>query len=211
MNLFSNSASLEAGVDEVGRGSLLGRLYVGAVIFPADIELDEKIVKDSKKFTSRLKRSKARDYIFDRCLTYGISYCEAAEIDDYGLSKCLTMAMHKAIDQLDIIPNHLTIDGRIFEPYSDPKRGQISYTCIDKADQKYSNVAAASIIAKVAHDEYIMDLVDKHPILKTYDIHHNMGYGAKIHMDTIKTNGITEFHRKTFGICKAKTFVKCLI
>ena len=196
---------LEAGVDEAGRGSLLGRMYVGAVIFEKNMNmsnpLNPKLVKDSKKFTSRTRRKEAYDYILDNCLSYGIAWCEASDIDDAGLSKSLTRTMHNAIRALELTPEFLIIDGNYFEPYFHPYRAgfePVQYQCVAGADNSYYSVAAASILAKVAHDEYIEEMVEKYPILREYNVHQNMGYGAKQHIEMLKTAGPTEHHRRSF-------------
>lgn len=186
---------ITVGLDEVGRGCMMGRLYCGAVIFaPDESNLDDRLIKDSKKFSSRIKRAQARDYILDNCLDYGIAYCEPELIDTLGLSRSWIQTMHNAIRQLDVVPERILVDGNYFEQYE-----TIPYSCIIGGDATYYPIAAASIIAKVAHDEYIIDLVDRNPILKEYGIDKNMGYGTKTHMDAITRLGLTQFHRKTFG------------
>jgi ribonuclease HII len=211
MKNFYQEGALEVGLDEAGRGSLLGRLYVGAVVFPPEAELDPAMVKDSKKFTSRLRRLKARDYILEECLDYSVAYCEPEEIDQSGLMPSLMRTMHRAIRQLDLMPDHLLVDGNYFEPYFHPDRPgfeMIPHTCVVDGDDQYFSIAGGSILAKVAHDEHIQSLVKENPILREYGIERNMGYGSKQHMEAIKEHGKTPFHRHSFG---AKKQVECLL
>ena len=109
--------------------------------------------------------------------------------------------MHRALDNLTVDFDHIYIDGDKFKPYYKNDK-VIPYSCITKGDNIYYNIAAASILAKVYHDEYVEDLIKENPDLDKYNWSNNMCYGAKSHMDAIKKYGITEYHRKTFGICK---------
>jgi len=211
MQLHLKPGVLEAGIDEAGRGSLMGRLYVGAVIFPPDVQLDPKLVKDSKKFTSHKKRLEAREYILKNCLSYGVAYAEADQIDRVGIVPSVIQTMHKAISALEVIPEHILVDGNYFEPYFHPlKPGfeAVDHTCVVDGDAKYFSIAAGSILAKVAHDEHIAELVERHPVLREYGIHKNMGYGSKEHTSKIQEKGITPFHRKSYGICRDRTVVQ---
>ena len=193
MIVNSSGRSLECGVDEAGRGSFFGRLYVGAVIFPVHIELDPSIVKDSKRFTSHRRRKEARDYILERALYTNVAYAEPDAIDRYGIQSCLYRTMHLAIEGLGVKPEHLLIDGDRFEPYQD-----IPYELKIKGDANYFSIAAASILAKVAHDEHILEMLDQHGDLEIYDLRKNMGYGTAKHRDALKQHGVSQFHRKTF-------------
>ena len=106
--------------------------------------------------------------------------------------------MHTNLDNLMIDVDHILVDGTNFNKYSN-----IPYTCIVSGDDKYYSIAAASILAKVEHDWYIENLCKKHPELnEKYDLLNNMGYGTKKHMESIKKYGTTQYHRKSFGICK---------
>lgn len=211
MILNSSGKTLECGIDEAGRGSFFGRLYVGAVIFPMDVELDSNIVKDSKAFHSAKRRKQARDYILEKCLYSSVAYAEAEEIDRDGIMTCLWRTMHRAIETLGVEPEHLLVDGDKFEPYK-----QISYDLKVKGDSQYFSIAAASILAKVAHDEHILSMLDEHPELEKYGLRTNMGYGTKIHRDALVSDGCSAFHRKTFcektlGLRKTVDPKSCLI
>jgi ribonuclease HII len=194
---------LEAGVDEAGRGPLFGRVYTAAVIL--DQTFDHSRVKDSKKFTSKKKIKEASDYIKEHAVSWSITYADEKVIDEINILKATMKSMHESILGLHKKPEHLLIDGNYFKPIVqviDEKLVHMPYTCVEKGDNTYTSIAAASILAKVARDEYILDLCEKHPELKQYGIDKNKGYGAKIHMEAIKKYGITEWHRKSYKPCK---------
>lgn len=193
MIVNASGKNFECGVDEAGRGSFFGRLYVGAVIFPSNIELDPNIVKDSKKFYSQQRRKDARDYIINRCLYSNVAWAEASEIDREGISSVLTKTMHSAIRGLPVKPEYLIIDGDRFEPYED-----VPHKTVVNGDSTYFSVAAASILAKVAHDEYILEICNAHPELEKYGLKKNMGYGTKQHREALQEGGVSDYHRKTF-------------
>ena len=197
MQKYYNQDLLEAGMDEAGRGCLFGRVYVGCVIWnnEDDNEITNQI-KDSKKLKPS-KREELFDYIISNCVDYSIQYAEASEIDNTNISKEVIKCMHKCIDNLDIEPEFLLVDGNNFISYKN-----IPYKTIIDGDNKYISIAAGSILAKVAHDRYIIDLCYKNPLLdERYNLISNKGYGTSNHIDGIKKNGITSMHRKTFGIC----------
>ena len=194
---------LEAGVDEAGRGPLFGRVYTAAVIL--DQTFDHSRVKDSKKFTSKKKIKEASDYIKEHAVAWSITYADEKVIDEINILKATMKSMHESILSLQKKPEHLLIDGNYFKPIVqviDEKLVHMPYTCVEKGDNTYTSIAAASILAKVARDEYILDLCEKHPELKQYGIDKNKGYGAKVHMEAIKKYGITEWHRKSYKPCK---------
>ena len=111
--------------------------------------------------------------------------------------------MHEALTKLLVKPEHILVDGNYFKPYMHTDGDYISHTTIIKGDNKYTSIAAASILAKVGRDNYIQELCDKYPKLdEYYGLRSNKGYGAQIHMDGIKKYGISKWHRKSFGICK---------
>jgi ribonuclease HII len=194
-----------AGVDEVARGCLFGRVYAAVVIWRDSSDLDKLLnilriknikLKDSKKL-SRKDREFLRYYIENFALDYSVDWCDSGEVDSLNISNATFKSMHKALDKLTIIPEMILVDGNRFKKYKN-----IEHECIIKGDGKITSISAASILAKVYHDQYIIDLIEKHPELKKYDLLSNMGYGTKKHLDAIKKYGITKYHRKTFGICK---------
>ena len=198
MKTISEKNIIEVGLDEVARGCMFGRVYTAAVIWPEDFEEDPNyIIKDSKKLTKK-KREELYDYIINTALDWNINYMEHYEIDKLNILQATMKSMHINLDNLLIDVDHILVDGTNFNQYSN-----IPYTCIPKGDNKYYSIAAASILAKVAHDRYIEELCKNEPELhEKYDLLNNMGYGTKNHMDNIKKYGISEYHRKSFGICK---------
>jgi ribonuclease HII len=198
---------IEIGVDEAGRGPLFGRVYTAAVILPKD-NFDHSKMKDSKRFTSKKKIREVAEYIKGNAIAYAITYSDEKQIDHTNILKATMDSMHRSINQIitDEPSTYLLIDGNYFTPiyYASPD-GMIpvEYTCVEKGDNTYSSIAAASILAKVARDDYVEDLCTQHPELsEIYGIDKNMGYGAKKHMEAIKTHGVTEWHRLSFGPCK---------
>uniref|UniRef100_A0A6C0D8J9 Ribonuclease HII n=1 Tax=viral metagenome TaxID=1070528 RepID=A0A6C0D8J9_9ZZZZ len=214
-----NSDTIEIGVDEVGRGPLFGRVYTAAVILPKDDSFEHSRMKDSKKFTSKQKIQQVAEYIKENAIAWSVTYKDEKTIDEINILQATQQSMHESIkDVLNKINNmsleknanqiHLLIDGNYFNTFtiynqSKQKLDTFNHTCIEGGDNKYSVIAAASILAKVARDSYIEELCYLNPdLIVKYKIDSNKGYGAKAHLDGIKEYGITEWHRKTFGICK---------
>ena len=211
----------EIGVDEAGRGPMFGRVYTAAVILPKDDTFDHSKVKDSKKFHSKKKIEEAAEYIKANALGWYVSYEDEKAIDEINILQATQKSMHTSILEVrkqyiqkmkeegnDNYSFHLLIDGNYFKPITmvnkkHNKIESIPYDTIEGGDNKYSSIAAASILAKVFRDKYIDDLCDENPDLITkYGLDSNKGYGSKKHMDGIKEHGITIWHRRSFGICK---------
>ena len=202
---FYKENTIEAGIDEAGRGSLIGRVYTAVVIWNPDIiEPKGFELRDSKKI-SKKKRKKIRDYIIENALEYAVDYAEPNEIDDINILKATISSMQRAVNKLKMKPELLLVDGNRFEafPYVDDNKNisYIEYITITKGDDKYKSIAAASILAKVYHDEHIEELVKNNPKLEQYDLLNNMGYGTKKHMKALIDNGSTKFHRMSFKPC----------
>ena len=199
--------TLEVGLDEAGRGPLFGRVYVAAVILPPDNILDHSLIMDSKKLTEK-KRLIAFDYIKEHAIDWVIHYKEADYIDKHNIFAANYCAMYEALDKLLVKPDHILVDGNYFKHYMHSDGDYISHTTIVKGDQQYTSIAAASILAKVARDNYILKLCDKYPQLdEYYNMRNNKGYGAKKHIEGIKKYGITKWHRKSFGLCKYSSVI----
>ena len=201
--------SIEIGIDEAGRGPMLGRVYTGAVVLPKDDSFKHEMMKDSKRFHSEKKIKEVAEYIKANATYWSVAYSTEQTIDSANIRNATHQAMHSAVRNIIETGGvyHLLVDGNDFRPFTvfDQEIGltQVPHTCIEGGDNKYTAIAAASILAKVARDEYIAELCAAHPMLdERYEISKNKGYGTKAHMDGILEHGITEFHRKTFGICR---------
>jgi len=191
---FLNQLDIEVGIDEAGRGPLIGRVYAAAVIWPKD--LDNPEIKDSKKISSK-KRKELRQWIEENVIDFGIGYSEPEEIDQINILQATFRAMHMALNKLTVKPNSILVDGNKFKKYHN-----IKHQCIIKGDTKFYSISAASILAKEYHDLYIKELCLKNPELDTnYKLLSNMGYGTKDHINGIEEYGVTQFHRKSFKRC----------
>jgi ribonuclease HII len=203
---------LEIGIDEAGRGPMFGRVYSGAVILPKDDSFDHSLMKDSKRFHSKKKIQEAAEYIKKNAISWSVGYSDEKTIDKINIRIATHQAMHQAVRDIICSNNsnnryHLLVDGNDFTPFMkfDDVIGlvQTPHICIEGGDNKYTAIAAASILAKVERDAYIAELCRVDPTLdERYGLLSNNGYGTKIHMDGIKTYGISKYHRKTFGICQ---------
>jgi ribonuclease HII len=204
---------LEIGVDEAGRGPMFGRVYTGAVILPKSMDaFQHTLMKDSKKFHSEKKIREVAAYIKANAVAWAVGWADEREIDQLNIRRATHKAMHQAIaavlaKQVNMKNILLLVDGNDFTPFVDKSESivpvPLQHVCIEGGDNTYSAIAAASILAKVARDDYIAELCAQQPDLITrYDLLKNKGYGTKKHMDGIKQYGITQWHRKTFGICR---------
>jgi ribonuclease HII len=212
--LDSNDETLEIGIDEVGRGPLFGRVYTAAVILPKDDSFDHSKMKDSKKFSSKTKIQEVAQYIKENAIAWAISFEDEKTIDTINILQATQLSMHKCIGE--ILKNSITkskpvkllIDGNYFKPLTSynsvyGKIEQIPFQCVEQGDNKFTCIAAASILAKVARDAYIEELCEQNPeLVEHYSLLSNKGYGAKKHIEGIKEHGITIWHRRSFGICK---------
>ncbi|MGM1429409.1 ribonuclease HII [Sphingobacterium lactis] len=180
---------VEAGCDEAGRGCLAGPVFAAAVIFP--VGYCNPILNDSKKLSEQ-KRMELRPIIEREALAYAVASVSAEEIDKINIHKASYLAMHKALDALNIKPGYLLIDGNKFIPYQ-----QVPHTCIVKGDGKYLSIAAASILAKTYRDEYMAGVANDFP---DYDWLKNKGYPTIKHRQAVIQLGLTPHHRKTFRV-----------
>lgn len=216
LNLFFQKNVLEVGIDEAGLGPLFGRCYAAAVIWNPDLELIwentprlkyissmiDKI-KDSKKIKAS-QRHEIAEFIKNYAIDYQIIFSDERTIEEINIRNANFKNMHKALDNLKIKAQHIIVDGNSFPEYYYPSdtSSQIPHTCIVKGDNKYISIAAASILAKTSRDDYILDLVKQYPDLEKYGLKNNFGYATPKHIKAIKTYGPSQYHRKTFGICK---------
>ncbi len=188
---FYQTAVLEAGCDEAGRGCLAGPVFAAAVILDKNKRI--KYLDDSKKLTHK-QREELRFEIEEKALTWAVASFTNEQIDKVNILKASFLSMHKAIDKLAIKPKHLIIDGNRFIPYLN-----LPYTCIIKGDAKYQSIAAASILAKTHRDELMLKYHEEFP---NYAWNENKGYGTLKHRAAIEKHGITPYHRKTFRLLK---------
>ena len=175
-----------AGVDEVGRGCLAGPVFSAAVIL--NEKIDKKNIKDSKKISFK-KRILLADYIKKNSI-YAIGIATVKEIDKINILNASLLSMQRALDKLKLEPYVAYIDG-LFAP----KGIKIKYKTFIKGDEKITSIAAASIVAKVSRDLFMIKLAKKYP---KYNWHKNFGYGTADHLDKLKKHGITKHHRKKF-------------
>ncbi len=196
------SNKLEIGIDEAGRGPFFGPVYAAAVIW-GDAP-DSELIKDSKKL-SKKKRKEAVTWIKDNVKAFGIGFCSSQEIDQLGILNATQKAMEKAVNQINNLPNcenyEIFIDGIGWEKrLFDLNLNEFSITSIVKGDTKLRNIAAASILAKEAHDEHVDAICSGNDFNLKYDILNNKGYGTKKHIEGIKKYGLSEHHRHSFNI-----------
>lgn len=180
---------VEAGCDEAGRGCLAGSVYAAAVILPRDFE--NELLNDSKQLTEK-QRYALRKVIEREALAWAVGIVTAQEIDEMNILNASFLAMHRAVDQLKIRPEHLLIDGNRFKAYAD-----IPHTTVVKGDGKYLSIAAASVLAKTYRDDYMNALHQEFPV---YDWNQNKGYPTKKHRLAIEKQGPSPYHRMTFRL-----------
>lgn len=203
---LSHEIVLECGVDEAGVGSLSGPVVSAAVIFPYEIdpefkECEEfKLLRDSKKLTEK-QRNRVKYFIQEVSLDWNVAFVDNSKVDELNIRNARFLSMRKAVEGLCVIPEFLLIDGDIF-PGSNKLKVDIPYKCIVGGDNLYQSIAAASILAKCARDEYMINLSKQYP---EYNWHTNKGYGTKQHYLAIQKYGITSFHRNTFNLNVNKT------
>jgi ribonuclease HII len=195
--------SLEVGLDEAGRGCLLGPVCVAGVIWLDEDPIESMVLKDSKKCTKKYRES-CYQYIIDNCISYSVQLLSHEYIDQHNILKSSIDGMHLCLDDISDTIDYDTIlvDGNHFKIYYNKHKDEyMDHHCIIQGDNTYKSIAAASILAKTYRDNYIDQLVKDHPELEKYDIHNNKGYGTKKHIDAIHTYGITQWHRKSFKPC----------
>lgn len=188
LNCYQNEF-IEAGCDEAGRGCLAGPVFAAAVILPNDFSFEG--LNDSKQLTHN-QRTLLRPIIEKEALAWAVGSCDHEEIDEINILNASFLAMHRAIEKLQMLPQYLVIDGNRFKAYP-----QIPHSCIVKGDGKYLNIAAASILAKTHRDEFMTNL---HVDFPHYNWQQNKGYPTKAHRKAVIEIGLSPFHRKTFNI-----------
>lgn len=180
---------VEAGCDEAGRGCLAGSVYAAAVILPPGY--DNPDLNDSKKLTAA-RRNALRRQIERDALAWAVGIVTPEEIDSINILRASFLAMHRALDQLEVRPQAVIVDGNRFVPYQN-----LPYATIVKGDGKYQAIAAASILAKTYRDDYMDALAEEYPF---YDWKSNKGYPTKAHREGIRQHGISPYHRKSYNL-----------
>jgi ribonuclease HII len=184
---------IEAGCDEVGRGCLAGPVVAAAVILPKKYK--NKLLTDSKQLKKK-DREQLQEEIKGAALAWAVAEVSHEEIDEINILNASFKAMHLALDQLEVVPEFLLIDGNRFTAYK-----KIQHQCIVKGDSRYLSIAAASVLAKTYRDDLMEKLSDQYP---GYGWESNMGYPTVQHRDGIRFLGITPYHRKSFQLLPAQ-------
>ena len=180
---------LEAGCDEAGRGCLAGPVFAAAVIFPKNFTND--VLNDSKQLTLN-QRNSLRPLIQGQALAWAVAQVDAQEIDQINILNASFVAMHRAIQGLQLTPELLLIDGNRFRTYEG-----IPHHCIIKGDGKFLSIAAASILAKTYRDDFMDEMDKKYP---QYNWRHNKGYPTIKHREGIARFGVTPLHRLSYNL-----------
>ena len=180
---------VEAGCDEAGRGCLAGAVYAAAVILPHDFR--NELLNDSKQLTEK-QRYALREVVEREALAWVVGVVTPEEIDRINILNASFLAMHRAVDQLKLRPEHLLIDGNRFKKYQD-----VPHTTVVKGDGKYMAIAAASVLAKTYRDDYMNRLAEEYP---QYDWDSNKGYPTKKHREAIRLYGTTPYHRMSYNL-----------
>lgn len=184
--IYAEGFDLICGVDEAGRGPLAGPVCAAAVVLPRDIEIAG--LNDSKKLTDK-KRETLYDVICENAVTYGIAFASVEEIESINILNAAMLAMNRAIEKLTPQPQLALIDGNRNSAINIPSR------CVIKGDAKCADIAAASILAKVTRDRYMLEMAEKYP---EYHFEKHKGYGTKLHYEALREYGPSEIHRPSF-------------
>ena len=185
-NLYKEGVTLIAGVDEVGRGPLIGPVVACACILP--VNFYHKDIKDSKKLSEK-KREEMYKIIKENAMSIGLGIVSEKVIDEVNIYEATKIAMKEAIKNLNITPEHVLIDAMKLEL-------NVPSTSIIKGDAKSESIAAASIIAKVTRDHMLDEMDKEYPM---YDLKNNKGYGTKKHLEALKTHGPCKYHRVSYS------------
>ncbi|MGM9587069.1 MAG: ribonuclease HII [Candidatus Limivicinus sp.] len=184
--IYAGGVKLLCGVDEAGRGPLAGPVCAAAVILPQNCGIEG--LNDSKKLTEK-KREALFDVICASAVSYGIAFATVEEIEEYNILGATFMAMNRAIAMLDPVPELALIDGNRNTGIQIPSR------CIVGGDGKCADIAAASVLAKVTRDRYMLQMAELYP---EYGFEKHKGYGTKAHYEAIRVYGPSPIHRPSF-------------
>lgn len=184
--LYDSGITVLCGVDEAGRGPLAGPVCAAACILPRGLEIEG--LNDSKKLSEK-RRDALYDVICEKAITYGIAFATVEEIEELNILGATYLAMNRAIAKLTILPELALIDGNRNEKIEVPSRTVV------KGDSKCADIAAASILAKVTRDRYMLELAERYP---GYGFEKHKGYGTKAHYEAIREQGMSPVHRPSF-------------
>ncbi|PIF02294.1 MAG: ribonuclease HII [Paludibacter sp.] len=184
---------LECGCDEAGRGCLAGAVFAAAVVFPKDYK--NTLLNDSKKISDK-QRYQLRPVIEKEALAWSVATVSPTTIDKINILNASILAMHRAIEGLNVQPEFIIVDGNRFKPYQ-----TIPYETIVKGDAKYLSISAASILAKTYRDDYMIELDKEYP---QYEWKKTKGYPTLKHREVIEEIGFTPYHRKSFKLLKGE-------
>lgn len=184
---LSKGYKVVCGIDEAGRGPLAGPVFAAAVILDQNNPIDG--INDSKKLSEK-KREMLFDVIREKAVAYSISAATEKEIDDINILNATFLAMRRAVDGLDIKPDFCLVDGN-----REIREFAIAQQTVIKGDSFSPSIAAASILAKVSRDRYMLELAKKYP---QYCFEKHKGYGTKLHYEMLEKYGISDIHRKSF-------------
>lgn len=184
--IYDSGVGLICGVDEAGRGPLAGPVCAAAVILPRGLEIEG--LNDSKKLSEK-KRDKLFDAICAEAVSYGIAFASVEEIEQVNILNAAMLAMNRAIEKLSVKPTLALIDGNRDSAIN------MSSRCVVKGDAKCADIAAASILAKVTRDRYMLEMAEKYP---EYHFEKHKGYGTKLHYEALREYGPCEIHRPSF-------------
>lgn len=187
INAYESGYRTVCGIDEAGRGPLAGPVYAAAVILPLGLEIDG--LNDSKKLSEK-KREKLFDIICEKAVDYSIGVATEKEIDEINILNATFLAMHRAVEGLKTRPDYALIDGNQY-----PKIPFVTEETVVKGDGKSMSIAAASILAKVSRDRFMLEIAKEYP---QYEFEKHKGYGTKLHYEKIIEYGPSPIHRMTF-------------
>jgi len=185
--------TLEAGCDEAGRGCLAGPVFAAAVILPPKFR--HKKLNDSKQMTEK-DRYLLRDVIEKNAVAFAVQQVDNTEIDKINILNASFLAMHRALDNLAVMPEFIIVDGNRFHSYR-----EIRHACIVEGDAKYLSIAAASVLAKTYRDDYMKQLAEHFPV---YKWHKNKGYATQEHRTAIRESGVSPYHRMSFQLLESQ-------
>ena len=191
---------MEAGLDEAGRGCYAGPVFAAVVVLPKNFF--HPLLNDSKQLTKQ-ERDCLRPVIEEEAIGFAVASVSNSEIDRINILQASFKAMHLALNQLELSPELLLVDGNRFKTYK-----KLPHQCIIKGDGIYASIAAASVLAKTYRDEYMEDLHEKYQM---YYWNKNKGYGTREHRSAIESHGLCRYHRKSFNIWRQQEILEDLV